>query len=204
MLNRLLISFFLCPLCSFGQSFLFEHYSQETGLSQGTGYAIAQHDDFRWFGTQEGLNRFDGYGFKIFRAEGKNTLNSSFVQALCPDSKGRFWIGTGGGVNLYNKQTETFERFSTIYKAKHLVDSVSIKKIFEDSKHNIWIMTEEKGLFCFNLDSRKMDSYLLNDKTLFDFCFTPNGTLWVSSYNEIYYFDSPKKQIGRASCRERV
>ena len=204
MLNRFFVLLFILPLSTFGQSFLFEHYSQETGLSQGTGYAIAQYDDFRWFGTQEGLNRFDGYGFKIFRAEGKNTLNSSFVQALCPDSKGRFWIGTGGGVNLYNKQTETFERFSTIYKAKHKIDSVSIKKIFEDSKHNIWIMTEEKGLFCFNPDSRKMDSYLLNDKTLFDFCFTPNGTLWVSSYNEIYYFDSPKKQFIQANLQQKI
>jgi ligand-binding sensor domain-containing protein len=67
-----------------------EHYSQEKGLSQGTGYAIAQFDDYMWFATQDGLNRFDGYDYKMFRAGGKHGLSNSFVQALLADRQGRF------------------------------------------------------------------------------------------------------------------
>lgn len=196
----------LCPFLGWGQQavnqvvssqkpFLFERYNQESGLSQGTGYAIASYDDFRWFGTQDGLNRFDGYGFKVFRAGGAHALNTSFVQALLADSQGRFWVGTGGGVNLYNKKQETFARFSDIFGLKHLIDSVSIKKIFEDQQHNIWVMAEEKGLFCFNPNTRQIAAYLRTDKSLYDFCFAPDGTLWVSSYNEIYFFDASKKQF---------
>lgn len=196
MARFIFFAFILFPFLGISQNtFLFEHYSQETGLSQGTGYAIAEYDDFKWFGTQDGLNRFDGYDFKVFRAEGKKSLNNSFVQSLLADSNGKFWIGTGSGINLYDKKTETFQKFKNVFKIKHLVDSVSIKKIFEDPKHNIWIMTEEKGLFCLDLKTKQIDGYLSKEKSLFEYCFTPDGTLWISSYDAIYHFDEQKKQF---------
>ncbi|RCR67204.1 ligand-binding sensor domain-containing protein [Larkinella punicea] len=177
------------PSDAFTDAILLEHYAQEKGLSQGTGYAIAQYDDFLWFATQDGLNRFDGYAFTVFRPGGQFGLNNSIVQALLPDSHGRFWVGTGGGLNLYDKENERFNRFSTLSGFEHTLDSVSIEKLLEDKSGNIWVMTDEKGLFCVNSSTHQIDRYFPNDNSLYGFCLDAGGALWLSIYHAIYRFD---------------
>ena len=66
----------------------FEHYSPERGLSQGSGYVSVQFDDFMWLGTQDGLNRFDGYDFKVYKSK---QINANFTQTLLNDKKGHLW-----------------------------------------------------------------------------------------------------------------
>ncbi|GAB3993402.1 two-component regulator propeller domain-containing protein [Spirosoma daeguense] len=185
-----------------------EHFAQENGLSQGTGYAITQYDDFMWFATQDGLNRFDGYEFKVFRPSGRNGLNNSIVQTLLVDSKKRFWIGTGGGLNIYNKENQRFSRFAAVIGVAHAVDSVSIEKLLEDRQGNIWIMTDEKGLFCLNPVTRKIRSYFPDNNALTSLCLSSAGDLWVSDYQATYRYDSvsdtfrvflTKKQLGTPS-----
>ena len=63
-----------------------------------------------WFGTKDGLNCFDGYSFKAYRRQSgvETSLGNNFVFSLREDSHGRFWVGTGRGVWLFDKERETF------------------------------------------------------------------------------------------------
>ena len=85
------------------------------GLSSTTARALAQDEKgFVWLGTQDGLNRFDGYRFRIYRADSErsDSLSDSHITALAADGKGTLWVGTvGGGINRLNLVTEHIERF---------------------------------------------------------------------------------------------
>lgn len=186
------------------QAYNFENLSQENGLSQGTGYAITQFDNFIWFATQDGLNRYDGYDFKVYRAGKQHSLNDNFVQTLLADSKGKLWVGTKGGLNVYNNLQDNFALCSTVFKQNTLLDSVSIEKLIEDKKGNIWIMTDEKGIFCYNPTTQKINSYFLNNNTFFDFCILKDGKLCVSSYSEVYSFDEKNRQFQALHLRQQL
>ncbi|MCU0339512.1 MAG: histidine kinase [Spirosomaceae bacterium] len=174
----------------------FEHYNQSKGLSQGTGYAIAQYDDYLWFGTQDGLNRFDGYGVeKVFRQNKNHSLHNNSIYALLTDSQNRFWIGTGAGINLYDKKQQRFDSFEQAFGHKHLIDDVAIKRLIEDPKKRVWILTEERGIYCFDPSTRSIRSFLTQNASLHDFCIAPDGTLWLSSYQKIYRFDERKQRF---------
>jgi len=85
------------------------------GLSSSTARALAQDErGFVWLGTQDGLNRFDGYRFHIYRADSErpDSLSDSHITALAADGKGTLWVGTvGGGINRLDLAREHIERF---------------------------------------------------------------------------------------------
>jgi len=109
---------FLCGMSSFfagDEALFFEHLSSTEGLSQSYVDCILQdHHGFLWFGTGDGLNRYDGYRFKVFRLKpfDSNSLNDNQIQSLFEDRHGIIWVGTQvGGLNSYNPVTGTFTRF---------------------------------------------------------------------------------------------
>ena len=93
----------------------FTHISLEQGLSQSVVTAMAQdRTGFLWLGTQDGLNRYDGYTFRVFRNEPGNatSLGNNYITALAVDGAGDLWIGTnGGGLDRFDPGTETFTHF---------------------------------------------------------------------------------------------
>lgn len=188
------------------ESFSFEHFAQENGLSQGSVYAIASFDGYMWFGTQDGLNRFDGYNFRISRAnpDVKKSVNNSWIQGLLADSKGRFWVGTIRGLCLYDKENETFHRFNEVFKTSHFIDSVSIEKLAEDGFGNIWVMTDERGIFRIDSKDNTVHAYLPGNNKMYGFCVDPSGTLWLSTYDEIYYYDSKNKALKPFHIKEKL
>ncbi len=109
-------SLLLCPQQPVqAQQYKFHQLSIDQGMSQNTVQVITQDQQgFIWLGTQDGLNRFDGYNFLILRHErdNPNSLSDNFITALYPDSNGHLWIGTNsGGLNRYHIATKTFTRF---------------------------------------------------------------------------------------------
>jgi PAS domain S-box-containing protein len=120
----------------------FVRFSVEQGLSQNTVLAILQDRvGFLWFGTEEGLNRFDGYTFAVFRHDPQDprSLSDDIVSALHEDRQGRLWVGTQHGLSAFDAQTQTFSRVSSIRE--------KVTAIVEDPDGTLWAGTEGEGLF---------------------------------------------------------
>ena len=177
------------------QDYLFEHLPPQKGLSQGSGYAIASYDNFMWFGTQDGLNRFDGYTFTVFKAGKPHAIRDNFVQSLLADSKGRLWVGTVRGIDLYNKQQEQFADFNTTFRARHVVNDVAVKRLLEDRQGGIWIMTDERGIYRFDPTSGQIRGFLERTNNLADITMTPDGTVWVIADDELYCYDATQSTL---------
>ena len=96
-------------------SLRFTHYDNDDGLSQNSAYAIVKDKHgFIWIGTQDGLNRFDGYQFKQFKHDSSNpySISGSYILSLFIDESGELWIGTfNGGLNHFDYATERFTSY---------------------------------------------------------------------------------------------
>src|SRR5665811_104209 len=93
----------------------FDFYSQEHGLSNNQVHCILQDKKgWMWFGTSQGVSRFDGYRFTVFKndPEDSTSLKGNLVRAIFEDHKGQLWIGTeNGGLNKFNHEKENFQHF---------------------------------------------------------------------------------------------
>ncbi|MCB0190587.1 MAG: SpoIIE family protein phosphatase [Anaerolineae bacterium] len=140
----------------------FDRISIEDGLSQSTIYAIAQdHHGFMWFGTQDGLNKFDGYNFTIYKhdPDDPTTIADNFVRAIYEDGNGVLWVGTDSGLNRFDRDTETFTRFKHDPTHDQSLSDNTVRVIYEDNTGLMWIGTEEGGLNRFNRDTETFIAY---------------------------------------------
>jgi signal transduction histidine kinase/ligand-binding sensor domain-containing protein/ActR/RegA family two-component response regulator len=122
----------------------FTRLSVEDGLSHNNVWAILRdHQGFMWFGTQlGGLNRYDGYEFKVYRNDPGNdrTLGHNFVWTLHEDRAGNLWVGTnGGGLDRYERATDTFVHYRHDPNDPHSLPSDSVKTIHEDRRGVLWV-----------------------------------------------------------------
>ncbi|MCH8318854.1 MAG: hypothetical protein IIA88_10240, partial [Bacteroidetes bacterium] len=126
----------------------FDHLSMKDGLSMNPVMSIVQDKKgFLWFGTQDGLNRFDGYKFTVFktRDDDSNSISDNFITTLFVDQPGNLWIGTfGGGLNKYDIKTGKFKRFNINSSSGYGLKSDLIWSI-ESVESKLWIGTD-KGI----------------------------------------------------------
>lgn len=130
----------------------FSGLSIEDGLSNSSVSSIIQDRlGLMWFGTQDGLNRYDGYDFKIYRNDIQNkfSLINNFVNVICEDKAGKIWIGTDGGLNIYDREMDNFRKTEISDQLK-TSGPVIIKTIFEDTDERLWIGTYGNGLICLD------------------------------------------------------
>lgn len=137
----------------------FNQIGLEQGLSQSTVYAITQDKKgFLWFGTDDGLNRYDGYSINIFKHNpiDSNTVADNTIICLLSDNKGDLWIGTRrNGVDRYVISKNKFYHYKFSNANSHTISDNSINALYEDSNGNLWLGTK-KGL---NLYNRHSDSF---------------------------------------------
>ena len=127
----------------------FERISIEQGLSQTTVYCIFQDSrGFMWFGTRDGLNKYDGYGFTVYKhaPENRNSLSNNNVRAIYEDSSGALWIGTEAGLNKFNREKETFSHYVTDPNDPNSLSHNRIRTILADQSGVLWIGTYGGGL----------------------------------------------------------
>ena len=147
-LSLSLILFF--PITLKSQSALnFEQISIEQGLSQTNITSIIQgKNGFLWIGTGDGLNRYDGYNFKIFKHEDSDytSISNNSIWSLFEDSDGIIWVGTkGGGLNAFNPETETFTLYYPRENEPNSISGTDVLSILEDRKGRLWVGTERNG-----------------------------------------------------------
>lgn len=164
-------------LCA--QSYYFRHFQVENGLSNNAVICSAQDNKgFLWFGTKDGLDRFDGYSFKIFRSnpEDSGSIGSNFIHSLFEDMNGTLWAGTEDGLYRYDAATESFSLLPT-----HLPGQIST--IDMDADGNLWFIAG-LTLVRYNETTRQLQSF--EPGRYFEatsVCKSSDGSFWVSTTN---------------------
>ncbi|MEE4198277.1 MAG: two-component regulator propeller domain-containing protein [Bacteroidales bacterium] len=183
------------------QDYEFEKLTVKNGLSHNNVYAIYQDQlGFLWFGTQDGLNKYDGYNFTIYRHEpgNENSLLTGNFGKIYQDSSGIFWFGTfGGGIDKYNPRTNKFKNLSNDPNDPTSLSNNQITFFFMDSFNELWVGTSSGGLNKLNKDGETFTRYQHNpnDSTSLShprakcICETSDGTLWIGTGNGLNQFN---------------
>jgi methyl-accepting chemotaxis protein/ligand-binding sensor domain-containing protein len=194
-LNRLAILLFLLfwSAQSAGQTdtFRFSHLKQENGLSVANVNSVAKDGlGFMWFGTEDGLNRYDGYRFKIFVNDPADTLslNDSFIETLFTDRANRLWIGTRNGLCRYVPEADHFKRYPSAVNDPNHPNNRDIKALAEDSRGRLWIVGD-MGVDCMDVEKETFRHYLpdpknpsgLSSNTAYDVAPDAKGLLWIAT-----------------------
>jgi PAS domain S-box-containing protein len=132
-----------------GQSYKVENISPENGLSNSWVSSILQDEEgFIWFGTWNGLNRYDGYDFTVFKPVPGDSLSltNNAIKALCEDNSGNLWIGTENGLNWFDPNTEKFLRFMHNPHDSNSISNNYILSLQVDTRGILWIGTKGGGL----------------------------------------------------------
>jgi diguanylate cyclase (GGDEF)-like protein len=134
---------------SHSTNLLFDRLSLEQGLSQGTINAVLQDSQgFMWFGTEDGLNRYDGYRFKVYKHDSADskTLSHNYVWALLEDRDGTLWVGTGAGVDRWNPTDRTFTRYTPDTEESDASGKHRVRALCEGAGGTVWVGTDGGGL----------------------------------------------------------
>lgn len=159
------------------QPFHFRHYEVEDGLSNNTVIAALQdHYGFIWLGNSEGLNRFDGNSFKIYRHQAANprSLKSNSVYCLYEDKKGNLWVGTEKGISLYDVSTDQFDHpFS--------MEEGPVRSICADRDGLLWFIFKDE-LYYYNPVGMKLSKkYVPGVRQVSVITSDPKGGIWAGA-----------------------
>jgi len=168
--NKKLLLWIFLGLCLFTSelnaqfsNLKFETYSTLEGVSSSTCVEIFQDSEgYLWFGTIDGLNRYDGYSFETFRPilNDPNSISNNRINAIVEDGAGNLWIGTGNGLNVFQKQKEKFFRIDLFRYRKNSVNARdAINDLYYETKTNtLWVATRN-GLSKLPLDGADHATY---------------------------------------------
>ena len=165
------------------QELYFKHYQVESGLSHNSVSTLLQDKrGFLWFGTKDGLNRFDGYNFKLFHHNTKDdkSIGSNYIRSLYED-RNYLWVGTDNGLFRYDNQKESFSELSPAI-TKPILD------IEADKNNNLWFIAggnlylkQQDTLSSLNMKSYGNFYAILLSKD-------SNKNIWAASNENVYRY----------------
>ncbi|MCF2447434.1 response regulator [Dyadobacter sp. CY345] len=180
---------------SFGQTqnFRFKHLTTNDGLSQSQVSAILKDKrGFMWFGSEDGLNKYDGYKFTHYKHDPNDeaSIADSYIQDLLEDNAGNLWIATSNGLDRFDRDKNCFIH----YNDRSV--QYDIQDIFQDSKNRIWLATNQ-GLFLLNTQTGAFKSYQHVGKRKYGLAYPyvynvkedNNGALWLGTDEGLFRFD---------------
>ena len=189
-------------------NYYFSHISGENGLSQSNVKAILQDSyGFMWFGTKNGLNRFDGTSIEQINCDdyvsGKGNHN---ISALFEDKERQLWVGTDRGVYRYNPASDIFKAMDM--KTEGDVDMNNwVSNIVADSIGNIWIVIPDQGVFRYK--DEKLYFYEVTNKEHFKteapdcILVRPGGEVWVGTWGVGLFRYNPETDKFEQHCVDR-
>ncbi|MFN2109349.1 MAG: two-component regulator propeller domain-containing protein [Anaerolineae bacterium] len=176
-----------------GPDIKFDFLSMEDGLSTALVTSIVQDQQgFMWFGTQDGLDKYDGYDFTVYKynPDDPHSLSNNFIQALYVDRSGILWIGTWGGLNRYDATSERFSAYRhDPADATSLADD-KVQVILEDTSGVLWVGTENGGLNRLDRETGHFTRYVNDpdDPNSLSYNYVSaiyedrSGILWIGTY----------------------
>lgn len=188
-----------------GTHIRFKRLTINDGLSLSSVYCIFQDQKgFMWFGTEDGLNRYDGKNFTVYRADpyGNKGVSHKWTEIIIEDRQGCLWLGSRGGLSRFNPETELFTHYFYTGKTSGLTND-TITTLVEDENGNIWIGTLN-GLNRFVRSTATIEQISLighpgaeNVSQINAVLPVENGGVWIGSNKGLFHFDPRTNQ-----CRE--
>ena len=196
--NILFIALFVYLILPVYSQETFSYIDKNAGLPHNDVECMIQdREGFMWFGTRNGLARFDGYDFKIFKkTDQKNSLSDNRILSLAEDSKNNIWIGTyQNGVNKYDKVHDIFYHYGIKQKIGNQVYAIKSLKngqVLIGSSNGLAIYLPQKDSFLIyqpNASPNCLNSYMV-----FDILVTKSQKIYLATAeNDIQYFDYKNK-----------
>ena len=178
------------------------YITSDNGLSQNEVTRIIQDQKgFLWVGTRGGLNRYDGYQFKIFKNESgnSNSLINNSVESLFEDRQGRIWIGTkSGGLSCYDPSKDLFTHFQTNSQDTNTISGNRVISITEDQAGKFWFGTWYNGLSIYNPKNKNFIRRLPGLQVS-DIMQARSGQIWIATQRGLYLFDQEGRELGHFS-----
>ena len=185
------------------QKLKFKQYALTEGLSQSSVLCILQDSEgFMWFGTRDGLNKFDGQKFITYRhnSQDSTSISNSFIRSLIEDEEGNIWVGTMNGLNKYLAKENKFERFKKD-ESQNGFPNNEIWDIATTHDGRIWLGTN-LGLEVFDRETRKISRVEKpNGKSadmghhIRSLLVTSEGDLWICNTNTIEVYNPVSKSF---------
>ena len=198
----IIVLVFLFPLIARETDYKIEQITHADGLSDDNISCIYQDKQgFIWIGTENGLNRYDGYTFKEYKydPDDSTSISHNFIRTFFADpaDSGKIlWIGTkGGGLNKLDLETESFTRYMHNPGDSTSISHNAVKCIYKDSRDTLWIGTEGGGLNIFcrktgtftTIKNNPCDPYSFNSKNVSTICEDSSGYLWIGTVGNGLY-----------------
>ena len=199
-------------LCAVAQKpkLRFERLGTDNGLSQSNVICMLQDArGFMWFGTNDGLNKYDGYNFTVYKTRPNNprSISDNFITDLGNSGNGDIWIATqGGGVSYYDRRKDQFLhlRAGLTDTDTNAISSNDVYAILEDSEGKVWIGTSW-GLDLYDPMKKKIthykhhitDSNTLSDNYVTDILEDSDHNIWIATPNGLNLFDRKQKKFKR-------
>lgn len=201
---KILFIFLLLISSAPGQkSIKFHHLTVKEGLSQGSVICILQdRQGLMWFGTQDGLNRYDGYNTTVYKndPDDSSSLPDNFIITLAEDSSGRLWVGTlnsPGLLNRFDPVTETFKRISHVEVNLSGAHINAARSQYQDRSGIWWYGLRDGGLKRVDSLSGKttiykhdpLDPGSLSNDNVFQVAEDQTGSLWITTSGGLNKFE---------------
>lgn len=194
----------------------FENITVEDGLSQSAVQCIFQDETgFMWFGTQDGLNKYDGRRFHVYRNDSENSKSICHNNIFCitEDKNKNLWIGTDNGLSRFDREKEIFFNYRTNSEDEKSLSNNQIRTVYEDREGVLWIGTYGGGLEKYNEKSDNFFHYGKNDSDIYsisenlvnsiieDF----DGNIWIGTWRGgLCLFDRENEKFIRYKLSEET
>ncbi len=155
------ILFMMAANVVYAQQFSFKLYTSAEGLSQNSGYCMAQDGlGYLWMGTQDGLNKFNGKSIVTYYSEntGRGHLPNNFIKTLFYDSLNNWlWIGTASGLCIYNIEADSFYTATHYFAGADTLNGLMVRSVIRGrSATEVLVLTESEGIFICNTSSKSV------------------------------------------------
>lgn len=191
---------------SINNDYKFKNVTIEEGLSQSSVETIFQDSQgYMWFGTDDGLDRYDGNKFKVFRYdfEDKNSISSNCINYMI-ESEQYLWVGTSNGLDKMDKNGKVIVEYKNDPKDKTTISNNNVWSMVEDNSGFIWVGTE-KGLNKYDKNSGKFTGYFkgdhddnsLSNNFVTCLCLDKEGLLWIGTKEGVNVYNKTTNTFKR-------